>query len=92
VSYKNQELLNILEHLDHPVFGGVRVAHLFCFLCCVFYVLLVVIVCFVCPMLSVSVDCLSVFSNVYIDFSFELTYRSIKMIITINSFIILVLR
>jgi len=29
LSYKKQELLTIREHLNpHPVFGGVRVAHL----------------------------------------------------------------
>jgi hypothetical protein len=31
-------VLNLLEHLNSPpVFGGVRVAHLFFFLCCVLY-------------------------------------------------------
>ena len=39
--YKRQELLTLCEHLSSPaVFGEVRVAHLFSFLCCVF--------CFVC--------------------------------------------
>jgi hypothetical protein len=33
--YKKQELLILREHLSSPtVFGGVRVAHLFSFLCC----------------------------------------------------------
>ena len=61
-------LVTIWEHRGlPPVFGGVCVAHLLCFLCCV--------ICFVClrpayPMLSVSLDCpflidRSVFSNVY---------------------------
>jgi len=36
VSYKKQKSLTLREHLDlPPVFGGVRVAHLFSFLCCV---------------------------------------------------------
>ena len=55
------------------VFGGVPVAHLFCFLCCVFgggpccshfpflccvtFFLFVFILCRVCPMLPVSLDC-----------------------------------
>ena len=35
VLYKKQELLILREHLSSPpVFGGVRVAHLFSFLCC----------------------------------------------------------
>jgi hypothetical protein len=34
VSYKKQELFILLEHLSSPlVFGGVRIAHLFSFLC-----------------------------------------------------------
>jgi hypothetical protein len=38
VSYKRQELLTLREHLSSPpVFSAVRVAHLFSFLCCVFY-------------------------------------------------------
>jgi len=41
VSYKRQELLALRGRLgSSPVFGGVRVAHHFSFLCCVF--------CFVC--------------------------------------------
>jgi hypothetical protein len=36
VFYKTQELVNLREHLvSIPVFGGVHVAHLFNFLCCV---------------------------------------------------------
>ena len=36
LSYKKQELFTILEHMiSPPVLGGVRVAHLFSFLCCV---------------------------------------------------------
>ena len=50
------------------VFGGVSVAHLFSFLCCVLFVF---ILCLMCPMLPVSLDCPflvapSVFSNFYI--------------------------
>ena len=37
VSYKKQELLTLREHLDSSkVFGGIRVAHVFSFLCCIF--------------------------------------------------------
>ena len=44
MSYKKEELLNRREHLDSTlIFAGVRVAHLFNFLCCVF-----VFLCFVC--------------------------------------------
>jgi len=55
------------------VFGGVRVAHPFSFLCCVF-VLFVFVLCPVYPMLPVSLDCPfliapSVFSNVYLQTS-----------------------
>ena len=40
---KQEEVLTLHEHMDSPpVFGGVRVAHLVIFLCCV------VILCFVC--------------------------------------------
>ena len=40
--YREQELLTIREHLSSPmVFGGVRVAHIFSFLCCVVVVCLV---------------------------------------------------
>ena len=43
MSYKKQELLTLLEHLVSPlVFGGVSVARLFSFLCCVAFL------CFVC--------------------------------------------
>jgi hypothetical protein len=50
-----------------PVFGGVHVAHLFNFLCCVLFVF---VLCLVYPLLPVSLDCPflivpSVFSNVY---------------------------
>jgi hypothetical protein len=41
VSCKRQGLFTLCEHLgSRQVFGGVRVAHLFSFLCCIF--------CFVC--------------------------------------------
>jgi hypothetical protein len=37
VSYKRQELLALRGHLGSPpVFGGIRVAHLFSFLCYIF--------------------------------------------------------
>jgi len=68
VSYTKQEQLILLNHLGWlPIFGGVHVAHLFSFLCCVLFVF---VLCLVCPMLPVSLDCqfliaLSLFSNVY---------------------------
>ena len=39
-----------------PVFGGVHVVHLFRFLCCVL-LLFVFILCLMCPVLTVSLDC-----------------------------------
>ena len=40
VSYKKQELFILGRHLGSPsVFGGIRVVHLFSFLCCIFFVL-----------------------------------------------------
>ena len=72
MSYRSQALLILRVHLGSPmVFGGVSVAHLeFSSVCCVF-VLFVFVLCLVCPMLPVSVDCPfliapSVFSNVYL--------------------------
>jgi hypothetical protein len=71
LSDKKQELLTLREHLSSlPVFGGVRVAHLFIFLCCVF-VLFVFVLCLVYSMLPLSLDCPllispTVFSNVYL--------------------------
>ena len=48
---KRQELFTCHEHLGSPpVFGGVRVAHLFSFLCCV------VLFCFVCLRLESCVN------------------------------------
>jgi hypothetical protein len=66
------ELLILSEHVGSPsVFGGIRVAHLlsFCVVLCLF-VLLVFVLCLLCPVLPVSVDCPfliapSVFSNVH---------------------------
>ena len=65
VSYKKQKSLTLREHLDlPPVFGGVRVAHLFSFLCCVCR--------FVCLRPNVasvswlSIIARSVFSHVYL--------------------------
>ena len=66
-----QELLTFLEHLDSPpVFGGTFIPHpcsLLCVLCCVLFVF---VLCLVCPVLTVSLDCSfliapKVFSNVY---------------------------
>ena len=38
MSDKKQELLTLREHMDSlPVFDGIRVAHLFSFLCCVYF-------------------------------------------------------
>ena len=64
----------ILKNSLHPQFflGSVCVAHLFSFLCCVFFcflLLFVFILHLVCPMLPVSLDCPfliapSVFSNI----------------------------
>jgi hypothetical protein len=54
VPYKRQELITLRELL---VFGEVRIAHLFSFLCCVF-VLLVFVLFLVYSMLPVSLDCL----------------------------------
>ena len=72
MSYKRQELLTLCEHMGSPpVFGGVRVAHLFfSFLCVVFFVLSGIALCSVYPMLPVSLDCPffinpSVFCNDY---------------------------
>ena len=50
-SYKKQKLLNLC-------FWWVHVAHVFSFLCCVFVLLFVFVLCLVCPMLSVSLNCL----------------------------------
>ena len=71
MSYKEQKLL-AWDHLVAPhVFVGVRVVHIFSFLCCVVFL-------FVClrpvsryPMLPVSLDCLfliapSVFTYIYL--------------------------
>ena len=70
MSYKKQELLIIRVHLGSlDGLGGVRVAHDFSFLCCVF-ALFVFVLCILCPMLPVSQDCPflitpSVFYDVY---------------------------
>jgi hypothetical protein len=66
------ELLILREHVGLPsVFGGIRVAHLlsFCVVLCRF-VLFVFVLCLMCPLLPVSLDCPfliapSVFSNVH---------------------------
>ena len=58
-SYKKQELPILREHLwSPPIFARISVAHLFSFLCCaVLYALFVFILCLVCPMLPMSLDC-----------------------------------
>jgi hypothetical protein len=62
IKYKRQEMLTLREHLgSFPIFGWLSV---FCVMLFVF------VLCFVYPMLLVSLDCpfvmrLSVFSNVY---------------------------
>jgi hypothetical protein len=58
--YEKHELSTLCEHMGSPlVFGEVRVAHRFSFLCSVvFYVLFVFVLCLVCPMLPVVLDCL----------------------------------
>jgi len=82
VSYTKQELLTLLKHLGWlPIFGGVHVAHLFSFLCCV---LSVFVLCLVCPMLPVFLDCpfliaLSVFSNVYKHLPISIQKRQIHI-------------
>ena len=59
MSYKKLELLTLRVHLDSPpIFDGVRVAHLSLVFCVVFFVLFVFLLCLVCPMLPVSLDCL----------------------------------
>ena len=75
-----QELLTLREHLSSPlVFGGIRVAHLFSFLYCLFCL------CAVSCVPRVSLDCPfliliapSVFANVYIiyDMSWSSSYGS----------------
>ena len=58
VSYKRQEQLTIREQLDSPPnFGWVRVAHLFSFQYCVFFILFVFSLCLLYPVLPVSLDC-----------------------------------
>ena len=58
VSYKRRELLTLGELIVlAPVFVGVCVAHLFSYLCCVFCILFVFVLCLVCPMLPMSLDC-----------------------------------
>jgi len=64
VLYKRQELLRLREHMgSQPVFGGLRVAHLFQFLCFV--------ICLVClgPVCVSIVDSVSGLSIP--DYSFE---------------------
>ena len=66
------------------VFGGVCIAHLFTFLCCVF-ALRVFVLCLAYPMLPLSLDCPfsiapSVFFNIYLDskqiFNYQLYGRA----------------
>jgi hypothetical protein len=66
-----RELLSLRGRLGSPsVFAGIRVGQLFSFLCFVFFPLFVFDLCFVCPVVQVSLDCplliaISVFSSVY---------------------------
>ena len=55
---KRQELLALYRRLcSAPVFGRVLVAHCLVY-CVVFFVLFVFVLCLVCTMLPVSLDCL----------------------------------
>ena len=57
MSYQKQKLLTICDQRgSSPIFLGVRVSHFFCFELC-FCALLVLLLCFVCPMLPVSFHC-----------------------------------
>jgi len=71
-SYKKQKLLTLHNHLGSPpVFGGVGVAHLFSFLCCVF--------CFVCLLPVSCVPNIASCSGLSIlcwSFGFLLTFTS----------------
>jgi hypothetical protein len=92
VSYKRQALLILCVHLGSPmVFGGVSVAHLelFSSLCCVF-VLFVFVLCLVCPMLPVSLDCPfliapSIFSNVYLFVCLFVCLRAVSCVPNVPS-------
>jgi len=54
---KKKKLLTLPDHLGSPpVFGGVYVAHLLSFMCCVFCFVCIILY-LVCPMLPVSLDC-----------------------------------
>ena len=54
-----EELLTLLQHLDSsPVFGGTFVPYPCSFLCVLCCFLFVVVLCLVCPVLTVSLDCL----------------------------------
>lgn len=68
--YKRQDLFLLREQLGlPPVFGGVHIAHLFRFLCCVFG--FVFVLCLVYPMLPVYLDCpFWIFSVVFISPTF----------------------
>ena len=58
MSYKRQDLVARGGRLcSLPVFDGVRVAHRFSFLCCVFFLLIVFELCLVYPMLPISLEC-----------------------------------
>ena len=70
VYYKRQGLLTLRERLGSPsVFGGVRVSHIFSFLCCVF--------CFVClrPVSCVVLNVTSVSGLAILDCLFSFLWR-----------------
>ena len=74
VSYKKQKLLKRSKHLGSRFVVGseLLVVLVFCVVVC-FYVLFVFVLCLVCPILPVSLDCPflitpSVFSNDYLNF------------------------
>ena len=52
--FKKQELPTFLEHLGSPLIFGVAPVHLFNFLYCVLFVF---VLCLVCQLLRVSLDC-----------------------------------
>ena len=56
VSYRKQEIFTLPQYLGSPlVFGGVRVAHSFSFLCC--FLLCCIRLRVLCLMMSVFLDC-----------------------------------
>ena len=74
MSYKKQKLLKCHKHLGYRFVVGFEL--LIVLVICVvvyFYILFVFVLCFMCPMLPVFLDCPfliapSVFSNIYLNF------------------------